>query len=71
MLSEVRPSSFVSLLVCGQAMADHSVALLALLVYTFLVCYLLVCVVKGCFKFGSNVSAERQRATQRSVVERT
>ncbi|PHJ25150.1 lmbr1 family region protein, partial [Cystoisospora suis] len=37
-----------------KAMADHSVALLALLLYTFLVCYLLVCVVKGCFKFGSN-----------------
>ncbi|PFH33767.1 putative LMBR1 family region protein [Besnoitia besnoiti] len=36
-------------------LADHSLALLALLFYAFLVCYLLLCVIKGCFKFGANV----------------
>ncbi|CBZ50084.1 hypothetical protein NCLIV_005600 [Neospora caninum Liverpool] len=36
-------------------LADHSAALLALLIYAAFVCYLLVCVVKGCFKFGASV----------------
>ncbi|KFG61160.1 putative LMBR1 family region protein [Toxoplasma gondii RUB] len=36
-------------------LAEHSAALLALLIYAAFVCYLLICVVKGCFKFGGSV----------------